>query len=175
VSVDGQNGGTGAYQFTADFRSQAVVLNQLAANTLTAAASVDFTTLTINRSQVMYFALSAGAVPAGQQAGVRMAIFDANGHVVGTLFAKAGQTVTAPMYLAPGTYTVRVEALTPAGVTLPTLGYTLQGLTLTDPIDPPPDDPSLGGSPTQPDYIVGIDTTLAYLNLVLDTLGSVVW
>jgi hypothetical protein len=172
VSVAGQNGGTGTYQFTADFRSQAVVLNQLAGNTLTATAAVDFSTLTINRSQVMYFALSAGAVPAGQQAGVRMAIFDANGHVVGTLFAKAGQTVTAPMYLAPGQYTVRVEGLTPAGVSLPTLSYTLQGLTLTDPIDPPPDDPSLS---TSPDYLVEIDTALAYLNLALDTLGTVVW
>jgi hypothetical protein len=176
VRVNGQNGGAGTYQLTADFRSQAITFQQLAGKTLTATAAVDFSTLTINRSQIMYFALSAGTVPAGMQAGVRLAVFDANGHVVRTLFAKAGQTVTASTYLVPGTYTLRVEGLTPAGVVLPSLAYTLQGVTLTDPIDPPPDDPSLGGSTTTaPDYTIAVDTSLTCVALVLDSLSSIVW
>ncbi len=174
VMVNGQNGGAGTYDLIAAFQSPAIVLQQLAADTLTSTSSVDFTSLTVNRSQVMYFALSAGTVPAGVQAGVRLGIFDSNGHVVSTLFAKAGQTVTGSVYLDPGEYTLRIEGLTPAGVQLPSLGYTLLGLTLTDPIDPPPDDPSLGGTPTPPpDYTVGDDTNIDYTNLVLDSLGTV--
>jgi hypothetical protein len=176
VMVNGQNGGTGTYDLTAAFQSPAIVLQQLAAGTLTSTSAVNFSTLTVNRSQVMYFNLSAGTVPAGEQAGVRLGIFDANGHVVSTLFAKAGQTVTASVYLAPGQYTLRVEGLTPTGVALPNLAYALQGLTLTDPIDPPPNDPTLGGlAAPPPDYTIDVEVTINYIALALDTLGTVSW
>ena len=176
VMVDGQNGGAGAYDMTADFQVPAIALQQMAGTTLTAAASTDYSQLTVYRSQVMYFALSAGTVPAGVNAGVQLGIFDANGNLVSSLFAKAGLTVTESVYLDPGQYTLRAQALTPAGVALPNLTYTLQGLTLTNPIDPPPDDPSLGGTPTPPpDYAVNSDAALAALELALASLGVVTW
>ncbi|HEY1378659.1 MAG TPA: matrixin family metalloprotease, partial [Gemmataceae bacterium] len=110
VCVSGD--GVGDYQLTADFRSVAVNLQSLADGALSSKSATDFTGLTINRSQLMYFVLSAGDA-GGTVAGVRMAIFDAAGHVVSTLFAEAGQTVSGTTYLTSGTYTVRFEVLTP--------------------------------------------------------------
>src|SRR5262249_45451828 len=127
--------GAGDYQLTADFRSQAVNLQSMGDGKLSAGAATDFSSLTANRSQLMYFVLSGGDA-GGVQAGVRMAIFDAAGHVVNTLFAEAGQTVSGTTYLTTGTYTIRFEVLTPDGTALPTMTYSLKGVTLTDPIAP---------------------------------------
>jgi hypothetical protein len=169
----GNVGGHGQYQLDVDVRSQAVNLQQFASNTLSAAASTDYTGLTINRSQLLYFSLAGGSVPDGVQAGVRMAIFDSNGHVVTTLFAESGQTVSASVFLDVGTYTIRVEELTPVGVLLPTMSYSLQGLTLTDPISTVPSDPTL--STTSPDYsLVTLPATI-YSALTYDLLGDVIW
>ena len=176
LAMSGQNGGAGAFEVSADFNTQAIALQQLTAGTLTANSSVNFTSLTVNHSQVIYFALSAGLTPDGSEAGVRLGIFDANGDVVTSLFAKAGQTVTGSVYLDPGEYTVRFEGLIPPGGQLTSLGYNLQGITLTDPIEPAPDNPSLGGSPIPAaDFNIALDITIAYMNLALDTLGTVIW
>jgi hypothetical protein len=122
----------------------------------------------------MYFTLAAGAAAA--DAGVRMTIFDAGGHVVASLFAEAGETVSLTTYLAQGTYTVRIDGLTPAGSAVPGLGYSMQGVTLSDPIGPTGVDPTLNPNGTvtddytwtkfQPDY---------YATLVLDAVAAVLW
>jgi hypothetical protein len=167
-------GAAGAYQFSADFRSQVINLQQFAAGTLADGAAQDFGTLQVGHSQMMYFALSAGG--ATVPSGVRLTIYDASGHVVSSLFAPAGQTVTATTYLAAGAYTVRFDGLTPAGLTLPTLTYTLKGVTLSDPIDPVVTDPTLGGkSQTGPDYNWTKLSLDWYTSLVLDLAPDVMW
>jgi hypothetical protein len=177
VQVLGQNGSVGTYQLTADFHSQLINQQQLAAGTLSDASNTAFTTLSINRSQMMYFTLTAGAAPAGTTAGVRMAIFDSNGHVVGTRFARAGETISTSFFLAPGDYTVRFEGLAPAEVALPNLAFALQGFTLTDPIAPVSLDPGLDGSglaPT-PDFVVVQQPDIFYWSIAFDWLGDVTW
>jgi hypothetical protein len=165
--------GTGDYQLDADVRLQVVNLQSFAAGTLSADSAVDFSTLTTSRSQVMYFELTAGALPAGVDAGVRLAVFDAAGHVVATLFALAGQTVSTNVYLAVGEYTVRVEGLTPDGVALPALDYALKGVTLTDPIAPVSLDPALDGTGLTPDYT--LTKGIVYAPKAYDMLGDVIW
>jgi hypothetical protein len=144
-------------------------LQQLAAGNVSASTPQDFRTLTINRSQVMYFSLTAGSVPAGVQAGVRMAIFDGNGHAVSTLFARAGQTVSASVYLDLGAYTIRFEDLSPSGTNPPPLGYTLQGITLTDPLSTVLPD----GTTNPVDYTVTQATYTLSNNSIFDPLGGV--
>ena len=101
----------------------------------------------------MFFELAAGSAPAGVQAGLRMAVFDAAGRAVVTLFARPGQTVSTNVYLAAGEYTVRVEGLATAGTDLPKgLDYTLKGVTLTDPIAPVLLDPALDGASLTADF-----------------------
>jgi hypothetical protein len=107
------------------------------------------------------------------QGGVRMAIFDANGRVVTTLFAAAGQAVSTNTYLAMGTYTIRVEALTPAGISLSPMSYNLKGVTLTDPISTLPADPTLSG--TSVDYTLTKATSSKYLSNTYDLLDDIVW
>jgi hypothetical protein len=175
LRVFGAAGSTGDYQLDADIRTQVVNLQLFSTATLSATAAVDFTTLTTNRSQVMYFQLTGGAVPAGVQAGIRMAVFDSAGHAVATLFAQAGQTVAANTYLAAGSYTVRVEELAPAGVVLPSMSYSLKGVTLSDPIAPVSLDPSLDGTGLPPDYVINRGSLDQYAGTSYDLLGDVIW
>ena len=96
--------------------------------------------------------------------------------MVTSLFARAGQTVSLTTYLAQGAYTVRFEGLSAAGTALPALTYTLQGVTLSDPIGPTAVDPTLNPNGTvtsdyawtafQPDY---------YATLVLDPVAAIAW
>jgi hypothetical protein len=166
-------GGTGDYQLDADVRSQAVNVQSLAAGTLYAATGVDFTTLTTGRSEVMYFELSAGGLPAGAQGGVRMAIFDANGHAVATLFANAGQTASMNTFLAAGTYTIRFETVAPPGTVLPAMTYGLKGVNLTDPIATVSSDPSL--STTSTDYTFVKFSLSVYVSQTFDLLDEMIW
>jgi hypothetical protein len=166
------DGQSGDYQLDADIRTQAVNLQSLAEGTLPADSAVDYRTLTTGRSQVMYFELTAAGLPDDVTGGIRMAIFDSAGHVVTTLFALAGQTVSASTFLAAGKYTIRFEALTPDGFKLPTMTYGLKGVTLTDPIATASSDPTL--SPLSPDYTLSRGTVKAYAG-ALDILGDVIW
>jgi hypothetical protein len=173
VQVADAGGGTGDYQMDVDVRTQVVNTQQLSSGTLGPGASVDYTTMTTGRSQVMFFQLSAAALPEGVQGGVRMAVFDADGQVVATLFAKAGQTVSTNTFLAAGTYTVRFEGLAPDGMTLPKLDYSLKGVNLTDPIATVSDDPSL--STLSPDYTFTKLSVSLNAGKTFDLLGDVIW
>jgi hypothetical protein len=171
VKVATDDGGAGDYQLDADIRTQVVNSQMFASGTLGPASAVDYTSLTTGRSQVMYFELTATALPAGVQAGVRMGVFDADGNVVATLFAKAGQTVSMSTFLAAGTYTIRFEGLTATGADLSTMGYSLKGVTLTDPIATVSDDPTL--STLSPDYT--FTKLRSIVGRSFDALGDVIW
>lgn len=169
----GSADGTGDYQFDADVRTQAVNLQVFSSTTLSDDAAVDYTTLTTSRSQVMFLELGAGDVRSGALAGMRLAVFDASGHVVATLFALAGETVSTNVFLAAGVYTLRVELLAPAGTALPTMDYTLKGVTLTDPIAPVSLDPALDGTGLAADFKLTKDVKSTYAAASYDLLGDV--
>jgi hypothetical protein len=79
-----------------------------------------------------------------------MTITDQSGNVVFDLVAAAGRTVSgAGVLLPPGAYTVRFTASTTYGAALP-LGYNLHGNSLTDPIGPALNDPTLAPLYSQP-------------------------
>jgi len=171
VKVRDAAAGTGDYQLDVDFRAQVVNLQTLSGGTMASASSPTWGSLQAASSQVMHFVLSATGADPTVQAGVRMGVFDAAGHLVMSLFAHAGQTVTATTYLGAGTYTIRFDALTRTGAAAPSLTYNLQATTLTDAISPVPSDPNAPQSSYtwtkfQDDY---------YALLVLDALGDVIW
>jgi hypothetical protein len=132
----------GDYQLDVDFRAVAVNLQTLTTNTLTNTARSRFGTLTANSSQMMHFVLAAAPSTDTTPSGVRMTLYDSLGHVAATLFARAGQTISADTYLLAGSYTLRFDGLTQFGGPLSNLAYTLQAVSLTDPISPQPADPN---------------------------------
>jgi hypothetical protein len=80
-------------------------------------------------------------------AAVQMTIKDANGNVVPPQVIQDSEAVTKNYFLIPGTYTFVFAAL-PAGQPLTPLVYQLEGLSLSDPIGPQPDDPTLTPVPS---------------------------
>jgi hypothetical protein len=86
---------------------------------------------------------------------VQMTITDATGNVVFSLIANAGDTVGGTaLFLAPGQYTITFTAIASAGSPLT---YELYGTTLSDPIGPVLNDPTL-----KPMYVNPADPTSYY-------------
>lgn len=134
--------GTGRYRLDIDFRPEVVQFNQFASNTLTGADRVDYGTLTVTRTQVMHFVLSAGGENVAS--GVRMSIHDANGAAVFQMFVRAGESLSATTALEAGTYTVRIEGLTAVvGAELSNLSYSFKAAAVSDPIGPTVANPEL--------------------------------
>lgn len=143
---------TGDYFLGVGFGSKQVSLASFAGGTLTQSARNDFRTVQVVQSQLFHLVLSvtSGTVPVATA--VKLTIYDAAGAVVSTLTALNGETQTLTVFLPAGTYTVRFAGGTRDGSALPTTGYLLRGLTLSDPIGPMTSDPTLTPTdPSQPD------------------------
>ncbi len=159
----------GVYQVDTNFRQQVVSLTTYASGTLTTAAPIQYRQLDIARSQMQFFSLTTTTQGAVGRTAVAMTIYDAAGATVTTLFAKAGDTVSKSIYLAPGRYTVAFAGGVRSGPTMDAASFTLRGTVLTDPIGsgavdsdghgvpvipptspPPPPPPRPPGSPQPP-------------------------
>lgn len=99
-----------------------------------------------------------------------MTIRDANGNVVYSLSAAAGETVSSnALLLTPGAYTLSFAVLVPPGIAVPTLSYSLTGESISDPIGAVVNDTTtqpVYTSPTTPgayQYPDGTTTTSTYL------------
>jgi len=144
---------TGDYLLGVNYRTTPMALSQIATSTLTAAQPIEYRSLTVGQSQVTHFGLSAPAtaVPSA----VRLVIFDQNGVPVFVLTALAGQTVSGDVYLAAGVnYKAVFVAATADHSPLPAVTYSLRGKSLSDPIDPLPEDPGGGGTGGNGDPVV---------------------
>jgi hypothetical protein len=172
VFADGKSDvATGDYQLDVDFRSVIVNLQDVTSNTLTDSARSSFGTLQANYSQMIHLVLAVAPTTATSPSGVRLTVYDSGGHVSATLFAKAGQTITADTYLVEGVYTLRFDGLTQFGGPLPNLAYKLQAVTLTDPISPQPADPN---APS--DTFTYTQNTIDYYTaMTFDIAYDVVW
>jgi hypothetical protein len=97
---------TGSYFFAADFdQVPYMVFNNVANGTVGAGATTAADTLSLSQAGAYQFALGAGSAQPGDS--VTMSVYDANGNLVFTLTAVAGQPpVTATEYLLAGMYTV---------------------------------------------------------------------
>jgi hypothetical protein len=153
VSV-GRNGTgyAGIYSLTADFTLPAMSGSSVLAGTLTEAQQPDFVTLSVPRSRVFNFTLTATSSDPSVETGLRVIIYNTGGQPVATLTVTAGQTNSGTIILAAGTYYVRFAAATRTGAPLPTVNYSLRGLLVSDPIDPyAPSDPTTP-PPPPPDF-----------------------
>jgi hypothetical protein len=146
----GPKSAKGDYQLGVNYTTQPTVVGQLATDTLTAGMSTQARSMTVNKPQVTHFVLSAGDVVAADATAVRMTLFDQNGRAVFVLTALAGQTVSGDVFLGAGSYKAVFRAATKTGSALPAIAFTLRGKTLTDPIDPLPQDPNDPPGPVDP-------------------------
>jgi hypothetical protein len=154
---------TGAYVLDVTFGEPAAPAAQtVASNTLTSSAPQNTSTLKVTQNAVFAFTLSANEGSSTAAAEVQMQIFDANGNLLFTLIAYAGQQAsTGTVYLQSGTYTVRLTAVPKTAGQLPPLYYTLAGLVLSDPQGPQPVD-STGSGSTGPTYGSGSQPSSGY-------------
>jgi hypothetical protein len=141
------SGSTGNFFLGINFSTQPVVLQQWVQGTVDQNHLEVAQTLQVYQTQLFHFVVAANAADPTAQAGVRMTIFDASGNVVFTLVATNGQTQSGNVFLNQGTYVVHFDGGTPNGASLPTVTFTLWGITLTQPIGPTGSDPT--NSPSQ--------------------------
>jgi hypothetical protein len=147
ASAEGEDA---SVSLVADFKQAPSLLPVLAAGNVTTAAPPPAHALYVALDQVFNFTLSAGDAGAPAGSAVRMTIADANGNVVFTLTAPAGQTVTGPpVLLTPGAYTVSLSVLTPGGA-LGSLTFQLRGGPIGDQIGPVITDPTKAPMYTKP-------------------------
>jgi hypothetical protein len=127
-------GAAGDYSFGVDFGGAAAALQPFAAGTLTAAAPVQTTDVTVSPGQVLHLVLTAGPAPAA--AGVRVSVLGADDRLLGSRFAAGGETVSLSTYLPAGTYRLLAAGGTTDGSATPDLAYTVRGLSVSDPVGP---------------------------------------
>ncbi|MGL4552767.1 MAG: hypothetical protein ACRC33_16450, partial [Gemmataceae bacterium] len=109
-------------------------LQTVLGSTLTGAKAQVVSALTVTRSQMFHFVLTA----AGQaQAGVRLTILDSLGTVVQTVAARTGDSASLTVWLmTPGEYYFVFAGGSSDGAVLSSLAYTLKSVELSDPIEP---------------------------------------
>lgn len=138
----------GNYFLGIDFGKTAVRMEEFTQGTMSAADARDIGTLVVTRNELYHFVLSAS--PSSVEAAVRATFYDANGRVVGSVMASAGDAVSVTLMLKPGTYTVSFSAATRDGRPLPSMDYWLTGTRLSDPIGPQSEEPMSGPQSAPP-------------------------
>jgi hypothetical protein len=142
--------GNGNCSLVVDFAQPLALSRNFVAGTLTAAAPQQAYTLYVAQTQLFEFALSVDRPSARTHASVELTITDQAGNVVFDLLAGAGQTASGVgVLLPPGAYTARFTATALHGPALP-LAYNLEGSSLTDPLGPALNDPTLAPLYSQP-------------------------
>jgi matrixin len=140
---------TGNYFMAMEFGQMSpFTFDSLAAGTLGASNTSDSGTITVNTPTMMEFALSANTVSStNQTVTVTMTIEDANGNVVASLTATAGQpTVTDDVFLGGGNYQVLYTTAVSGGGSLLDVNYGALASALGDPQGPAMTTVSKGGS-----------------------------
>jgi hypothetical protein len=137
-------GSTGAYTVAVDFGAHAVQMTSFVNATLTEQAPQQTGTLAVQESALFHFVLSADA---NDGTGVTLTIRDASGAVVRQISAAAGTSVSTTLTLPPATYTFAFTAFRTDGKPVTGVNYQLQGVVLSAPQGPQPEDPT--SSPSQ--------------------------
>jgi hypothetical protein len=143
VPGEGESEGNGNCSVVVDFSAPPALLRSFADGTLTPTAPQQTYNLYVAQTQLFQFALAVDPVSGRTRASVELTITDASGNVVFDLVAAAGQTASGVgVLLPPGAYTAHFTATTSRGTPVP-LAYHLRGSSLTDPIGPALNDPTL--------------------------------
>jgi hypothetical protein len=137
----------GNYFLGVQFGPQAVQLDTVGTGALDATTLHASGGIVLAESQLIHLVLSVNAPNQAQTARVRLTLSDSAGNVVATVEARDGLPASLTAFLAPGVYSLRVDGYTTDGSALLPLTYTLQGLRLSDPIGPEPEDPTNDPAP----------------------------
>ncbi|CAN5184092.1 hypothetical protein BH10PLA2_BH10PLA2_26720 [soil metagenome] len=141
---------TGNYFLGVQFGDRLIQADESASRTLTTTSSSIAAPLVVADTRLLHFSLNVSGASALDA--IRLTIFNQNQQVVTSVYTATGGTVTFNILLTPGTYYLGMgggqtsgAALSSAGATF-TLGYSV----MSDPIDPPPADPTGGGNNPPP-------------------------
>jgi hypothetical protein len=150
LRVPGEGEGNGNSYLVVDFSQPLALSRDFVNGTLTPAAAPQTYNLYVAQTQLFQFALTVDQPSAWYRSSVELTITDQSGNVVFDLVAGAGQTVSgAGVLLPPGAYTAHFTVVGGNGTALP-LTYHLHGGSLTDPIGPALNDPTLAPLYSQP-------------------------
>jgi hypothetical protein len=136
----------GGYGLSVNFLANPTALQTMVNTTLSSSTPQVYQQFTATETELFHLVLSASGTQAA--ASVQVTIQNAQGQVVGTLWAQAGNTVSTNIWLTPGAYTFTYSASTSDGSALLPLGVRLEVADLSDPIDPYAVDTT--SSPSQP-------------------------
>jgi hypothetical protein len=148
---DGGVASQGNFYLTVDFQQPAAILTQDVAGALSALPITQTGTLYVARPQLFQFLLAAQFQGTPSGVSLQMTIIDSSGNVVYTLASGSNVPTSGPaILLVPGQYTVQfTEVLTGTASPVP-VTYQLFGATLSDPIGPAVNDPTLAPLYTNP-------------------------
>ena len=132
------------YRLAIGFTSQVAVPEVAAQGTLSGQQSGSTSLLSVAQSDLKYFTLSAtGSNPAQW---VTMTITNLLGQVIGTLTARAGETVSTTILLNAGDYLISFRTGTYDGSLLQSLNYELASLSISQPVGSTLSDPNTTSS-----------------------------
>ena len=136
-------GNVGNYALVADFAGVPAQIQTFAGGTLGPSDPQDEYTLYVAQTQLFQFVLSSSTVGMATGVQVVLEIYDSTGQLVFTLVGQVGETVSgAGVLLDPGQYSVQFSVVNTKGAVLPTISFSLNGATLSDPIGPSTTDPT---------------------------------
>ena len=138
----------GNYTLGMDFGGPLEPLRTLATGTLTSAAPANLSRIEVLAGQVLHVLLAVD--PATDPGAVRMSIFDAANNTIDSRLANAGETTSLNAFLPAGTYQFLVGGGATGGTAMPSLHYTILGLSLSDPIGPQAVAPGVPPPPPPP-------------------------
>jgi hypothetical protein len=141
---------TGNYFLGVQFGDRLIQADETASRTLTASSSTIAAPLLVPDTRLLHFSLNV----TGESAldAIRLTIFNQNQESVASVYTATGGTVTFNILLTPGTYYLGVGGGQTNGASLSSAGakFTLGYSIMSDPIDPPPADPTGGGNNPPP-------------------------
>jgi hypothetical protein len=145
VSADPTAGkAVGNYDLDVEFGDVAASPTTFVASSMDAALSQESYGLVVTQTQLFDWLLAAPAAAAPSSGVVRMDIVNSAGQVVATRSAAVGDTSGGdPVLLSPGIYQVRFVAASTGNAPLPSMAFQMYGASLSDPIGPALDDPTL--------------------------------
>ena len=132
VAAAGAAPPNGGYRLAIGFTSQVATPEVAASGTLSRQQSGSTNLLPVGQSDLKYFTLSVNSSNPAQW--VVMTITNLLGQVVGTLTARAGQTVSTAILLNAGEYLISFSSGTDDGSRLQTLAYELASISISQPV-----------------------------------------
>ncbi len=142
----------GNYSLGIDFGGAPVPLERYASGELTAASPAILNQLTVETGRILHLILKLESTPT--PASARFSIFDSQNLAIATQLTATGDAASLNLFLPGGTYTLLVGGGATRAGPMPAIRYTLEGLTLSDPIGPQAVEPGTNPPPVVPPPVV---------------------